>query len=182
MPRESREESITSAEADGAREVGGGVAAARARRSLAGALGRQQERNVNWTSVGLYAVIFYLLTIVEGIVVGIVTGFAMARGQSLPPWFQVAAAAGTLVINAMFFAVVAISGRLRTLAQVWVIVAMVGIFGLVINWSFLGVPVGDTVRDTVWEFAIVSMGFAIGLAIRKGFKRPKGTALDRPAA
>src|SRR5437899_13023512 len=39
MPRESREESITSAEADGAREVGGGSAAAHARRSLAGALG-----------------------------------------------------------------------------------------------------------------------------------------------
>src|SRR5437870_13000301 len=38
MPRESREESITSAEADGAREVGGRGAAAHARRSLAGAL------------------------------------------------------------------------------------------------------------------------------------------------
>src|SRR5882672_4368375 len=38
MPRESREESITSAEADGAREVGGGIAAAHARRSLAGAI------------------------------------------------------------------------------------------------------------------------------------------------
>src|SRR2546422_8265369 len=42
MPRESREESITSAEADGAREVGGGVAAAHARRRLRAALGAQE--------------------------------------------------------------------------------------------------------------------------------------------
>src|SRR5437867_7516639 len=39
MPRESREESITSAEAAGAREVGGGLECGFARRSLAGALG-----------------------------------------------------------------------------------------------------------------------------------------------
>src|SRR5437879_4240996 len=54
MPRESREESITSAEADGAREVGGGSAAAHARRSLPGALGRlgstQMDDEVNETS------------------------------------------------------------------------------------------------------------------------------------
>src|SRR5437867_12705546 len=43
MPRESREESVTSAEADGAREVGGGVTAAHARRSLAGAVGGRPE-------------------------------------------------------------------------------------------------------------------------------------------
>src|SRR6266704_744045 len=49
MPRESREESITSAEADGAREVGGGVAATHARRSLAGALCDFQT-----SSTGLY--------------------------------------------------------------------------------------------------------------------------------
>src|SRR6266849_4372217 len=39
MPRESREESITSAEADVAREARGGLEVTRARRSLAGALG-----------------------------------------------------------------------------------------------------------------------------------------------
>src|SRR2546427_9003809 len=39
MPRESREESITSAQADGEREVLDGLEVAYARRSLAGALG-----------------------------------------------------------------------------------------------------------------------------------------------
>src|SRR5207249_10277350 len=43
MPRESREESITSAEAVGAREVLGGLEVTRARRSLAGALDRQNR-------------------------------------------------------------------------------------------------------------------------------------------
>src|SRR2546427_4141934 len=43
MPRESREESITSAEAVGAREARGGLESMFARRSLAGALGGQNR-------------------------------------------------------------------------------------------------------------------------------------------
>src|SRR6266568_9017321 len=57
MPRESREESITSAEADGAREVGGRVAAAHARRSLAGALARYAMNMIMTSALAKLAVL-----------------------------------------------------------------------------------------------------------------------------
>ena len=84
MPRESREESITSAQADGAREARGGCEVAHARRSLAGALCRRE------TMTRRFAI--YLLSataILAGVIqcACLLTKGVVDRASGRTPWY-----------------------------------------------------------------------------------------------
>jgi hypothetical protein len=126
---------------------------------------------LSWKKVGIYAAGFYLLTVAEGFVIGALNGFLMTTGAVVPPWFPAAAVFGHLTIDAIVFAVIAYSRRLQTLLQACIIVAAVGLFGMVINGIFLRVPVGDSLRDTVWELAVVSIGFVAGQFVGRAMRR-----------
>src|SRR5258705_11589415 len=117
---------------------------------------------MNWTRVGLCSAGLYALTFIEGLAYSTTMSFLLTTRGAVPGWLPTTLIWAFLICNGIFFAVLAFARVLQTPIQTWLVVGVVGLFGLITNRILVGTSVSGSLRDMAWALFIASIGFLVG--------------------